>query len=72
MNICKKCGERAKPNTYKTGYYCYNCGNLNYDDVYSTKEINEKLNRIDEFFNSLSIEEFEKIAEDAGLGKNGV
>lgn len=67
MNICKKCGERAKPNTYKAGYYCYNCGNLGYDDVYSAKEISEKLNKIDKFFNNLSIEEFEKILEDNGL-----
>lgn len=48
MNICKKCGDTAKPNTYKAGYYCYNCGNLGFDDVYSSKEIKEKLNTLEE------------------------
>ena len=47
MRICKKCGEVAKPNNYVAGYYCYNCGNLKFEDAYKTKEIfNEWKNRI--------------------------
>lgn len=46
MDICKKCGEQAKPNTYVAGYYCYNCGNLGYNDICSSKEIKEKLDTL--------------------------
>lgn len=33
MKYCKKCGKEAKPNTWQKGYYCSNCGDLNFDDV---------------------------------------
>ena len=40
MKICKKCGMKARPNTWQQGYYCDSCKNLSFSEVedhYKTK-----------------------------------
>ena len=39
MKICKKCGSSAGYNSYSKYYYCDKCGNLDYDEVCSEKDI---------------------------------